>query len=148
MTGRTRDEVIEDLNVALLAAGHSMRSASIALGLNHSYLSQFMRKTDYSPDVLPEDVRIALARLLGIDQMILRIGTFTHSTFNHLDTDSGYNRPARVVNHRASDRRTPDMRIDSLYEELGRIKERLDRLEGLSSGRDQQPGAGKKPRPQ
>jgi hypothetical protein len=125
--GRTRADVIADLNVALLAAGYTMRSASIALGLNHSYLSKFMRKTDHSPDVLPEDVRLALANLLGLDQNILRIGTVSEKVIN---TNAGFIAHSDRVVTTPSGKRTTDMRLDNLLQEIGRIKERLDRLEG------------------
>lgn len=128
--GRTREQVIEDLNVALLGAGHSMRSASIKLGLNHSYLSQFMRKTDYSPEVLPEDVRSALATLLGVDEKIFRIST---SSNREVNTSEGIKTYGKRVAQGGTDRRTTEMRIDDLLQEIGRIKERLDRLEGQSA---------------
>jgi hypothetical protein len=138
--GRTRADVIADLNAALLGAGYSMRQASLKLGLNHSYLSQFMKETDYSPEVLPEDVRLALANLLGLDQNILRIGTVPDKVIN---TNAGFRAHSDRVVTTSSGKRTTDMRVDNLLQEIGRLKERVDRLEGqpVQSGQ-------KKPRPQ
>jgi hypothetical protein len=131
--GRTRKEVVEDLNVALVAAGHSMRSASIALGLNHSYLSRFMQETGYSPDVLPEDVRLALARLIGIDEKILRISTPGGVFVNPSEGFEAHSETANRTKAYGTGKRTTDMRVDHLFQELGRIKERLDRLESESA---------------
>jgi hypothetical protein len=127
--GRSRKDVIADLNVALVAAGHTMRSASIELGLNHSYLSKFMRNADYSPEVLPEDVRLALATLLGVDEKIFRIAPQTGIPINEAVGLKEYSK--RVVSPigDSTDRRNVHMRVDHILEELGRIKERLDRIE-------------------
>jgi hypothetical protein len=138
--GRTRKEVIADLNVALLAAGYSMRQASLKLDLNHSYLSQFMKETGYSPEVLPEDVRLALANLLGLDQNILKIGTGPDNAINPNEGFKAYGKP--VAGAKVSERRTTDMRVDDVLQEIGRIKERLDQLEG-----QQRSVSHKKPRP-
>jgi hypothetical protein len=142
--GRTRAEVISDINVALLAAGHSMRSASLALDLNPGYLSEFMRETDYSPEVLPEDVRLALATLLGVDEKIFRVGPVLERTVNSPEGIKGYSKRIPAANGDTSDRRNVHMRVDFILEELGRIKERLDQLEG----RPGQAGNTKKPGPQ
>lgn len=128
---RTRDDVIEDLNVALVAAGHSMRSASLALGLNHSYLAQFMRKNGYSPEVLPEDVRFNLAALLQVDEKIFRVPIRTGDFVNPAEGIKAYGKRAGGV---GPDRRTTEMRVDDLLQEIGRIKERLDRLESSEPG--------------
>jgi hypothetical protein len=137
--GRPRADVIADLNVALLAAGYTMRRASLALKLNHAYLSQFMREKGYSPEVLPEEVREGLANLLGLDQNMLRIGTVQDQEINPNEGIKGHS--DRVVTT-TSGKRTTDMRVDDLLQEIGRLKERLDRLEGqpVQSGQ-------KKPRP-
>ena len=134
--GRPRAEVIADLNAALLGAGHSMRSASLKLGLNHSYLNQFMKEKDYSPEVLPEDVRLALAQLVGLDEKMLRIATGNEVALNEGEGIKPYSRSVPRV---GTDRRETDMRIDRLYEELGRIKERLDRLEAQQPPSDRKP---------
>lgn len=128
---RPRKEVVEDLNVAILAAGHTMRSASLALGLNHAYLSQFMKETDYSPEVLPEEVREGLAQLLGMNENNLRVSTQKRVKINPKDTIQPYGRNANGTQpHKQTRKRTTDMRVDDVMEQLGRIKERLDRLEG------------------
>lgn len=124
--GRTRKEVIDSLGAALKAAGYSMRSASMALDLNPGYLSEFMRETGYSPEVLPEDVREPLARLLGIDEKTLKISTAAGVAVKHSEIIPRQTKPVRTVTHSG---RT-EMRVDKLIEEVGRIKERLDRLEG------------------
>jgi hypothetical protein len=131
--GRSRDAVIEDLKVALRAAGYSMASASKALDLNHSYLSKFMRKKDYSPEALPEDVRIALAQLIGLGEEKLRIDTHRSVDIKKSEGIKGYGKDAPKTE---SDRRNAHMRIDNLLIEVGRIKERLDKLEG-QPGSDQ-----------
>jgi hypothetical protein len=138
--GRTRKEVIDGLAAALEAAGYSMRSASKTLGLNPGYLSEFMRETGYSPEVLPEDVREPLARLLGIDENFLRIRTAEGGIVKQYETSPVYSRRVGTVKDLGRD---AEMRIDNILLELGRIKERLDRLEGrpLVSEKD------KKPRP-
>lgn len=142
--GRTREQVIKDLDRALKDAGLSMRRASLKLDLNHSYLSQFMRETDYSPDVLPEDVRQALARLLGIDENFLRIHTSSGDIVKDSDIYSRQTRRVGTITHSG---RTTEMRVDRLIEELGRIKERLDRLESGLQAEQPTSGRGKKPRP-
>lgn len=136
--GRTRDQVVETLLVALTAAGHSMRSASLALDLNHSYLSQFLKKKDYSPDVLPEDVRLALAQLLNIDEKFIKIDTPKAVAVKTFE-----GKPAQIgsASKEIDGRRNVHMRVDSILEEIGRIKERLDRLEEERSG--QQPNTSK-----
>lgn len=138
--GQPRDRVIETLYIALAAAGHTMRSASIAIGLNHSYLSKFMRKDGYSPDVLPEDIRLALARLLDIDQNLIKVNPIGGAIVKDRDGISSYGIRAPRT---GAGRRTTEMRVDHIIEELGRIKERLDRLEGR--GGAAAPGKGDKP---
>lgn len=122
---KNRKEVVDFLNVALLAAGESMRSASLKLGLNHSYLSQFMRTDDYSPEELPEGVRKDLARLLNTSEENLRVRSEKPDSVNHVESPSTYG--GTVEGTDSTTRMTMEMR--HIYEELGRIKERLDRLE-------------------
>lgn len=135
--GRSRADVIADLNVALLAAGHTMRSASMVLDLNHSYLSKFMRKDGYSPDVLPEQIRLSLARLLGIDERMLRIDAQKPAEINKGEGNIRY---AYKALGSESDRRNAHMRIDNILQEIGRIKERLDKLEGQQDGSEPDTG--------
>lgn len=47
-----------------------LKTASLSIGRNHAYLQQFLYTG--TPKVLPEDVRIALAKFLGINQEKLR----------------------------------------------------------------------------
>lgn len=124
--GRTRDQVVDYLFVALAAANQTQRSASLALGLNHSYLNQFMKKTGYSPDVLPENVRIALARLLDIDEELIKVSDPAPLVVKTLEGKTTQNgEPGKE----SGDRRSVQMRVDNILQEIGRIKERLDRLE-------------------
>lgn len=143
--GRSRAEVIADLNVALVGAGYSMASASKALGLNHSYLSKFMRNQDYSPEVLPEDVRIGLAQLVGLGEETLRIDPHRPVGIKEGEGIKGYGKRVHS-NGDSTDRRNIHMRVDHVIEEIGRIKERLDRLEGRTAepGHDR-PGTRKNP---
>lgn len=48
----------------------NLKQLSLALGRNHAYLQQYMRRG--SPQTLPEEVRYKLAELLDIDEGILR----------------------------------------------------------------------------
>jgi phage repressor protein C with HTH and peptisase S24 domain len=50
--------------------GATMKSASLAIPMNHAYIKQFLY--DGKPRVLKEEVRIALAKYLGVDQNQLR----------------------------------------------------------------------------
>ena len=47
-----------------------LKKASLACGKNHAYLHQFINRG--TPRKLPEDVRYALARHLGVDEAVLR----------------------------------------------------------------------------
>ncbi|WP_420403326.1 S24 family peptidase [Nisaea sp.] len=47
-----------------------LKKASLACGKNHAYLHQFINRG--TPRKLPEDVRYALARHLGVDESVLR----------------------------------------------------------------------------
>jgi len=47
-----------------------LKKASLACGKNHAYLHQFINRG--TPRKLPEDVRYALARHLGVDEVVLR----------------------------------------------------------------------------
>lgn len=60
------DDVRERLQFLMQKQGLNPASVSKALGLNHAYIQQFLRRG--SPRVLPETVRIRLAHLLGVDQ--------------------------------------------------------------------------------
>ena len=48
----------------------TLAEVSRAIGRNHAYLQQFMRRG--TPKTLPEEVRIALARYLDVDELELR----------------------------------------------------------------------------
>ena len=50
--------------------GTNLKNASLAIGRNAAYLHQFVMRG--TPKVLPEDLRIALAELLEIDEQELR----------------------------------------------------------------------------
>lgn len=51
-------------------SGSDLKNASLAIGRNAAYLHQYL--TRGTPKVLPEDVREALAKLLGVDEDSLR----------------------------------------------------------------------------
>ena len=50
--------------------GVTLAEVSRAIGRNHAYLQQFMRRG--TPRALPEEVRFALARYFGVDETELR----------------------------------------------------------------------------
>jgi hypothetical protein len=139
----TRDHLVKFIIERLTDLAFTPRSVSLSLGKSPTYLADFLGKKA-SPNVLDEDTRANLARILSTSEENLRFQrAFVKTSVGLRDIDVSHTGNGLPVV-----RRTVEMRVDSIFEELGRIKERLDRLEGLSSGRDQQPGAGKKPRPQ
>jgi len=55
----------------IAALGLDMAGVSRRLGLNHAYIQQFVTKR--KPRALPEETRLALAEILGVDERLLRI---------------------------------------------------------------------------
>lgn len=61
----------EDIEKLLDEKGYTLKSASVKIGKNHAYLQQYVRYN--KPFTLPEDVREALAPILGCNPDDLRI---------------------------------------------------------------------------
>jgi hypothetical protein len=138
----TRDQLVKFIIERLMDMAITPRSVSLSLGKSPTYLADFLGKKA-SPNVLDEDTRANLARILSTSEENLRFQrAFVKTSVGLRDIDVSHTGNGLPVV-----RRTVEMRVDSIFEELGRIKERLDRLEG-QSGRDHQTGVGKKPRPQ
>jgi AraC-like DNA-binding protein len=138
----TRDQLVKFIIERLTDLAFTPRSVSLSLGKSPTYLADFLGKKA-SPNVLDEDTRANLARILSTSEENLRFQrSFVKTSVGLRDIDVSHTGNGLPVV-----RRTVEMRVDSIFEELGRIKERLDRLEGQSV-RDHQTGAGKKPRPQ
>ena len=81
-------DVVRQRLVAAVAAASppvTLKQLSIALGRNHAYLQQYLKR--YSPMVLPEDVRYKLAELLAINEAELRAST--RPLFASKPADSG-----------------------------------------------------------
>ncbi len=64
------DKVRKNLTDAVADKGANLAELSRALGRNHAYLQQFVRRG--VPADLPEKVRLKLALLLGVDERTLR----------------------------------------------------------------------------
>ena len=65
------DVVRRRIQALLTRDALTLAEVSRAIGRNHAYLQQFLRRG--TPKALPEEVRIALARYLGIDETELRV---------------------------------------------------------------------------
>ena len=78
-------------------APRRLRALSRALGRNDAYLHQYLYRG--SPRRLPEDIRHHLARLLGVDEQLLRVGQI-HSTpqiKDHMQPQIQADRTGRIV---------------------------------------------------
>ena len=64
------DVVRRRIQALLKREAATLAQVSRAIGRNHAYLQQFMRRG--TPKTLPEDVRIALARYFGVEEAELR----------------------------------------------------------------------------
>ena len=74
--------------------GETLKSLSEKLGKNHAYLQQFVQRG--TPRVLPEEIRIHLAELLGVDQRSLR-GPFKEAPSERLPPSLLAKRPASEI---------------------------------------------------
>jgi hypothetical protein len=66
----SKDRVRQTIEARIAERGLEMKSLSTAIGRNHAYLYQFLRKG--TPQKLDEDDRRKLAPLLGLDESDLR----------------------------------------------------------------------------
>lgn len=64
------DVVRRRIQALLTRDAVTLAEVSRAIGRNHAYLQQFMRRG--TPKTLPEEMRIALARYFGVDEANLR----------------------------------------------------------------------------
>lgn len=72
--------------------GKNMKSTSLEMGANETYIQQYLKRG--IPDYLPEDMRAALAKVLGIKETVLKPG---HQKEDAAITQGNFQSPHQVI---------------------------------------------------